>query len=114
MLGAEFCDCFVATQLLADKIRMTTSVMQALATGLPAITTDHSAFPDQIIDGRNGFLVPEGDFHALAEKILYMMDHQELWPEFGRFGREHVKKTYDSKILIEKQIKLYEQILNEN
>jgi len=50
----------------------------------------------------------------LAEKILYMMSHSELWPEFGRFGREHVKKTYDSMVLIDKQIKFYEQILNEN
>ena len=90
---------------------MTTSVMQAMATGLPAITTDHSAFPDQIIDGKNGFLVKEGDYEALAEKILYMIDHPELWPEFGRFGREHIKKNYDSKVLIEKQIEFYKNIL---
>lgn len=90
---------------------MTTSVMQAQATGLPAITTDHSAFPDQIKDGKNGFLVPEGDYKALAEKILYLMDHPELWPEFGRFGREHVLKNYDSSTLIGKQIELYQKVL---
>jgi colanic acid/amylovoran biosynthesis glycosyltransferase len=93
---------------------MTTSIIQAMATGLPAITTNHSAFPDQIKEGRNGFLVSEGDFEALAEKILYMMDHPELWPEFGRFGREHVQKNYDSKALIEKQINFYKQVINEN
>ncbi len=91
---------------------MTTSVMQALATGLPAITTDHSAFPDQIKEGKNGFLVREGDYEALAEKILYMMDHSELWPAFGRFGIELVLRQYDSAALIEKQIEIYKEILN--
>jgi len=92
---------------------MTTAVMQALATGLPAIATRHSGFPDQIKEGKNGFLVDEGDYEALAEKIIYFMDHPELWPGFGTFGREHTFKNYDSKFLIEKQIKLYEGVLNE-
>jgi colanic acid/amylovoran biosynthesis glycosyltransferase len=89
---------------------MTTSVMQALATGLPAITTRHSAFPDQIKDGKNGFLVDEGDYKALADKILYYMDHPEIWPKLGRFGREHIMKNYNSKILIEKQIDFYHKV----
>ncbi|PIT90786.1 MAG: hypothetical protein COU22_00300 [Candidatus Komeilibacteria bacterium CG10_big_fil_rev_8_21_14_0_10_41_13] len=90
---------------------MTTSVMQALATGLPAITTNHSAFPDQIIEGRNGFLVEEGDYKALAEKILYYMDHPDLWPEFSKFGRQLVMEKYDSQNLIERQIEYYKKLL---
>ncbi len=91
---------------------MTTSVLQALATGLPAITTDHGAFSEQIIDGKNGFLVPEGDYKALANKILYYMDHPELWASFGQFGRELVSKNYNFKSLMEEQIKIYEDIIN--
>lgn len=90
---------------------MTTSVMQALATGLPAIATRHSGFPDQIKDGKNGFLVEEGDYKELAGKILYMLDHPEIWPEFGRFGRAHILENYDSKKLIAKQIEFYRQVL---
>ena len=90
---------------------MTTSVMQAQATGLPAIATRHSAFPDQILDGKNGFLVDEGDYKVLAEKILYYMDHPEIWKEFGIFAREHVKANYDAKILIYKQIEYYKKII---
>ena len=85
--------------------------MQALATGLPAIATTHSAFPDQIKDGKNGFLVDEGDFEALAEKILHCMSHPELLAPFGRFGREHVMKQYNSPVLIEKQIAYYHKVL---
>ena len=41
---------------------MTTSVLHALATGLPTITTNHGAFSEQIVEGKNGYMVPEGDY----------------------------------------------------
>ena len=92
---------------------MTTAVLQALATGLPAITTDHGAFSEQIIEGKNGFLVPEGDYQALAEKILYYMNHPELWANLGRFGREYVQEHFDFNELALKQISIYEELLRE-
>lgn len=90
---------------------MTTSVLQALATGLPTITTNHGAFSEQIIDGKNGFMVGEGDYQALAEKIIYMMEHPELWASFGHFGREHVLKNFNFEPLMEKQVQIYESLL---
>lgn len=91
---------------------MTTATMQALATGLPTIATRHSAFPDQIKEGKNGFLVNEGDYKALANKILYYIDHPEIWPGMSRFGREHVKKNYDCEALINKQINYYKDLIS--
>lgn len=87
-------------------------ISQALATGLPVITTRHSGLPDQVKDGKNGYLVDEGDYQALAEKILYYFDHSEMWPNFSRYGREHVEKNYNSAILMEKQINFYKKILD--
>lgn len=90
---------------------MNTVISQALATGLPVITTRHSGLPDQVKDGKNGFLVEEGDYQALAEKIVHMIDHPELWGGFGEFGRVHVLEHYDAKKLIERQIDYYEGVL---
>jgi len=92
---------------------MTTSVLHALATGLPTITTNHGAFSEQIVDGKNGFMVDEGDYKVLAEKILFMMDHPELWPSFGNFGREHVKKNFNLDALVDQQADLYIKVINE-
>jgi colanic acid/amylovoran biosynthesis glycosyltransferase len=86
-------------------------ITQSLATGLPVIGTRHSGLPDQIVDGQNGYLVDEGDYEALAERIIYYMDHPELWPGMSRFGREHVKENYDSEKLINKQIGFYKEVL---
>jgi len=90
---------------------MTTSVLQALATGLPSITTDHGAFSEQIINGKNGFLVGEGNYEELAEKILYYMNHQELWPSLGSSGRDHVAKNFDFKSMMDKQVDIYESLI---
>jgi colanic acid/amylovoran biosynthesis glycosyltransferase len=86
---------------------MNTIFSQAMATGMPIVTTDHSGLPDQVIDGKNGSIVPEGDFEALADKIIFLMDHPELWPAYGRFGRSRAAENYDSGKLIERQIEYY-------
>lgn len=85
--------------------------MQAQATGLAVIATRHSGFPDQVVDGENGFLVNEGDYRALAERVVYFMEHPELWSRMSRAARVHVKKNYDSSVLIKKQIELYKKFL---
>lgn len=82
-------------------------VSQALATGLPVITTDHSGLPEQVLDGKNGAVVPEGDVEALAERILFLMERSDLWPEYGRFGRKHISENYESKELIDRQVAYY-------
>ena len=85
-------------------------VTQALATGLPVITTRHSGLPEQVVDGANGFVVPEGDYRALAEAILRVAEHPELLEVFGRAGRKHVEERYNAMRTIEAQIEAYEDL----
>jgi len=91
---------------------MNVIISQAMATGLPVVTTRHSGLPDQIHDGENGFLVPEGDYEALAERIIYMIEHPEVWADFGRQGRDIVSEKFNSDILIEKQIEIYREVID--
>lgn len=89
---------------------MNTVVSQALATGLPVLTTRHSGLPEQVVDGRNGFLVDEGDFRALAERILSIGEQLELLPEMSVQARRHVERYYNAATLIDRQIEAYEQV----
>ena len=91
---------------------MNTIISQALATGLPVITTRHSGLPEQVVDGKNGFIVPEGDYHALADAIIRYLEHPELWGPMGEFGREHIKRNYNSMRLIDEQIRIYENCMD--
>src|SRR5260370_2932297 len=93
---------------------MNTIISEAMATGLPVITTHHSGLPEQVIDGRNGKVVPENDFEALAEGIVFLVEHPEIWPVLGRYGRAHALEYYNSKTLIERQINHYRALASYN
>lgn len=87
-------------------------LMEAQAVGLPVISSYHSGIPEVIIDGKSGFLVPEKNVNVLAEKIEYLIEHPELWPEMGQSGRVYVKNHYDIYRLNNRLIEMYKQVLN--
>lgn len=53
------------------------SVLEAMATGRPIITTDAPGCRETVIDGKNGFLVPIKDSDKLAEKIIWTIEHRQ-------------------------------------
>jgi len=68
---------------------------EAQATGMPVVATRHSGIPHVIQDGISGFLVDERNSNQLAEKLIYLIDHPEIWPEMGQSGREYMEKHFD-------------------
>ena len=59
------------------------AIVEALACGLPVLSTRHSGIPEVVQDGESGLLVPERDVNALAEKLEYLIEHPDLWPADG-------------------------------
>jgi starch synthase len=54
-------------------------ILEAMAQGTPVITTDHTAGPDIIEDGTEGFIVPIRSAEAITEKLeLLTRDHERL------------------------------------
>ncbi|MHC4122828.1 MAG: glycosyltransferase [Planctomycetota bacterium] len=97
-----------------DKEGTPTVLIEAQAMGLPVISTNHSGIPEIIIDGKSGFLVPEKDVDGLTDKIEYLIEHPEIWPEMGRCGRKFVEDHYNIKELTQQLVKIYESVLNED
>lgn len=92
---------------------MNVIISQAMASGLPVITTRHSGLPEQVTEGYNGFLVEEGDYKALAERILYLLNNVDILPKLGENSRSLVSEKYNSKKLITHQIEIYDSIIKE-
>ena len=82
--------------------------MEAQAAGLPVVSTRTGGIPDVVVDGESGFLVRDRDSDALGERILFLLEHPELWPSLGRRGRSHVEKHFDVRILNERLVEIYE------
>ncbi len=94
-----------------DQEGIPVTLMEAMATGMPVISTYHSGIPELVENGKSGFLVPERDVDALTDRLIYLIEHPELWPKMGREGREFVKKYYDIRKLNIKLETIYQSLL---
>jgi colanic acid/amylovoran biosynthesis glycosyltransferase len=72
------------------------AIKEAMATGLPIVSTRHGGIPELVTDGREGLLVPEKKVSLLAEKIMELMETPMLRQEMGRNGREKVERYFNS------------------
>jgi glycosyltransferase involved in cell wall biosynthesis len=59
-------------------------ILESMASGVPVISTNHSAAPDLYRDGNEGFIIPIRSPERLAERIAWGMDHREELAEMGR------------------------------
>jgi glycosyltransferase involved in cell wall biosynthesis len=63
------------------------SLLEAFATGTPAIVPDIPGNREWVIPGENGWLFPDGDAEGLASTILNAMEMRQSLPEMGRKAR---------------------------
>ncbi|BAB76900.1 colanic acid biosynthesis glycosyltransferase WcaL [Anabaena sp. FACHB-709] len=87
------------------------TLKEAMAMGLPVISTRHGGIPELVTDGVSGFLVPERDAEAIAHKLTYLIEHPELWEEMGKAGRGRVAEKYDMNKLNDELVEIYQQML---
>jgi len=78
-----------------DRDGLPNVLMEAMACGLPVITTPVSGIPEIIKDGQNGALVPPEDAEALANAIQRISADRMLARNLGRAGRLTVLEHFD-------------------
>lgn len=72
------------------------SSQEAMAIGRPVITTDVPGCRDTVIDGVNGFLVPKWNPQALAEKMIYFIEHPEQVRMMGDQSHKIAIEKFDA------------------
>lgn len=60
------------------------AAVEAMACGLPVAATAAEGFVEVIEDGKTGFIVPKNDYEQLAEKILELINNEELRKKMGQ------------------------------
>lgn len=86
-------------------------LMEALARGIPVISTYHSGIPELVQDGETGFLAHERDTDGLAAKLEHLIKHPDLRKEMGLKGQEHVRRNHDINMLNEQLVEIYRRVL---
>lgn len=70
-------------------------ILEAMATQRPIIATDVAGCRETVRDGVTGFLVPAKDSEALAEKMIWFIEHPEKIPEMGKASLAYCEEKYD-------------------
>lgn len=68
--------------------------LEAMASGLPVVATAVGAFPELVVPGRTGELIPPGDVDAMAEALAGLLNNPQQIAVLGAQARKHVCDTF--------------------
>jgi colanic acid/amylovoran biosynthesis glycosyltransferase len=78
-----------------------TVIMEAMAAGLPVVSTDLGGIPEMVIENETGFLVPSGDASAIANAIERLINDHSMAKRLGQCGHERAQRLFS----IEKNVR---------
>jgi colanic acid/amylovoran biosynthesis glycosyltransferase len=70
-------------------------LLEAAATGLPAVGSRIGGIPEGVIDSETGFLAPERDPTALADRMRRLLADPDLRRDMGTAARRLVERRFD-------------------
>jgi len=88
------------------------TVLEAMACGLPVISTDVGSVSEIITDRENGILIPSGDTEGLADAILELGSDRYLRQRLGENAREKAAGSFSTEEMVEKYIAVFDDIFN--
>ena len=91
------------------------AAVEAMASGLPVITTDVGTGTSTInVDGETGFVVPPDDVEALTAAIRKLLSDQQLLTKMGVAARKRVEKHYDRNVMLTRVLELYRRAVTDD
>ena len=87
------------------------TILEAMAAGLPVISTLIGAIPEQVIDGVSGILIEPGDAKALLEALLRLIEAPQTRQAMGQAGRLRYEENFSAKAFSENILSVYREAL---
>jgi colanic acid/amylovoran biosynthesis glycosyltransferase len=74
------------------------ALLEAAASGLPIVTSTHSAIPEFFTDGKNGLVAEEANVASLAKKLEQLITKPNLWPVLVKAARQDMERLQDFRV----------------
>ena len=84
---------------------------ESMLLGRPTVTTNVGGFPDLIVEGVTGYMVPPRDPQALANAIARMLDDPDAASELAAAGQQHAQRLLDVRFTAAEVAALYGQVI---
>jgi colanic acid/amylovoran biosynthesis glycosyltransferase len=94
-----------------DKEGIPGTIVEAMATGIPVVTTKHAGIPEMVRDGEDGFVVAERDVTAIAQALLTLVDKPDLRALMGHKATRQVQQKADAIRLTAELEAIYDDII---
>jgi colanic acid/amylovoran biosynthesis glycosyltransferase len=95
------------TDAAGDKEGIPVTLMEAMASGLPVVSSRHSGIPELVAHGVSGLLAPERDVEALASALSTLAESPALARRLAIHARETVVAEFDRRTLEGRLEKMY-------
>lgn len=86
-------------------------ILEAMANGIPIVSTKVGGIPEVIEDGVSGVLVSPESPEKLAEKILYILNNRVFGEDLAINAFEKVKKNYSISVYTRKLLEFYKEVI---
>lgn len=87
------------------------TVVEAIACGTPVVASTVGGIPEQIMEGRTGFLVPPGDVTAMSGRVLDLLADEELRLRMGRDAAEDATRRFGRERMVREYLAFYQASL---
>jgi glycosyltransferase involved in cell wall biosynthesis len=86
------------------------SLLAAMAYGLPAVAAAGGATPEIITDQANGLLAPAADPAGFADAVLRLLDDAALAGRLGDAARQTIERRFSADRMVQDTLDLYGRI----
>lgn len=89
------------------------AVLEAMAFGIPCITSNAGGLVEVNINGHTGFTLPVGDVEAFAEAIIKILSDEKLIKQMSKNAMEYAVENFACSKIVPEYIDFYKSILND-
>jgi N-acetyl-alpha-D-glucosaminyl L-malate synthase BshA len=86
------------------------AALEAMACRVPTVVSDVGGLPELVVDEETGYLCPVDDVDAFSDRILALLQNEELHGRMSEAARTRAEETFDIDTVVPKYEQYYEQV----